>query len=303
MIRSASRSHASSLNTKRSMTPKTTSQKAVLNHDPSPIGNPWSPQNLGADRIAVPFRQGLDGPASTSVSPSHIVLSFWKKLCEAGHSSPVSVFRNSSSNSFWRRGKPGRGLDLDLDHHVAMAAAVQHRHSGAALAQLLARLDPGRDLDLVHRAVEPGHLDRPAERGGGDADRAAREQGRAVALEDRMAGEVDEDVEIAVRAAAHSGLALALTAGSCVPSSTPGGILTSSERLFSARPSPRQRRAGIGDDLAGAAAGRADPLDDEEALVGADLAAAVARGAAARRWCRAWRPCPRTARRRRWCRC
>ena len=35
------------------------------------------------------------------------------------------------------------------------------------------------------------------------------EQGRPLALEDRVAGEVDEDVEVAVGPAANSGLALA----------------------------------------------------------------------------------------------
>src|SRR5690606_22919330 len=105
--------------------------------------------------------------------------------------------------------EPGRRLDLDLDDHVAKAAAVHARHAGAALAELLAGLRAGRDQDLVHRLVEPGHLDAAAERGGGEADRAARVQGRAVALEEVVPGEVDEDVEVARRAAAHPGLALA----------------------------------------------------------------------------------------------
>ena len=54
------------------------------------------------------------------------------------------------------RAQLGRRLDLDLDHHVAMAAAVHHRHAGAALAQLLARLDAGGDLDLVLLLSRPG---------------------------------------------------------------------------------------------------------------------------------------------------
>ena len=85
---------------------------------------------------------------------------FWKKPFEFGHSSPVSVSRNCSRISRCLRGQLGRRLDLDLDDHVAMAAAVHARHAGAALAQLLARLDAGRDLDLVHRLVEAGDLDR-----------------------------------------------------------------------------------------------------------------------------------------------
>ena len=178
------------------------------------------------------------------------------------------------------RAEPGRGLDLDLDDHVAMAAAVEHRHAGAALAQLLAGLDAGRDLDLVLLAVEAGHLDAAAERGGGDADRAAGEQGRALALEDRMAGEVDEDVEVAVRAAAHARLALAgeADAGALVDSGGDADV----ERALALDPALAAAFvARIGDHLADAAAGRAGALDDEEALLGADLAAAVAHGAGA----------------------
>src|SRR3546814_11014073 len=37
------------------------------------------------------------------------------------------------------RGEPRRGLDVDLDDEVAVTAAVEHRHTGAALAELLAR--------------------------------------------------------------------------------------------------------------------------------------------------------------------
>src|SRR3954467_9146170 len=72
-----------------------------------------------------------------------------------------------------------RGLDLDLDDHVAMAAAVQHRHAGAADAQLLARLDAGGNVEAVRLAVEPRHFEAPAERGGGDRDRAFGEEVRA----------------------------------------------------------------------------------------------------------------------------
>jgi hypothetical protein len=66
-----------------------------------------------------------------------------------------------------------------------------------------------------------------------------------------------------------------------VPSSTPAGMLTWSERCFSLRPSPRHFSHGSAMILADAAAARAGPLHDEEALLGAHLAAAVAHRAGA----------------------
>ena len=99
----------------------------------------------------------------------------------------------------------------------------------------------------------PGTSIVAAERGGGEADRAAREQGRALALEDRVPGEVDEDVEIARRAAAHPGLAFAgeADAGALVD---PGGDVDR-QRLALVDPALAPAgRAGIGDHLADAAA-------------------------------------------------
>jgi hypothetical protein len=57
----------------------------------------------------------------------------------------------------------------------------------AALAQLLAGLDAGRNLDLMIHPVEPRHLDLAAQRRRGEADRHAAEQRRPVALEHRGA--------------------------------------------------------------------------------------------------------------------
>ena len=116
-----------------------------------------------------------------------------------------------------------------------------------------------------------------------------------------VAGEVDEDVEIAGRAAAHAGLAFAgeADAGALVD---PGGDVDR-ERLALLDPAlAAAGRAGIGDHLADAAAGRAGLLDHEEALAGADLAAAAAGGAGCAPTCRPWRPSRRRARRARWCR-
>ncbi len=159
-----------------------------------------------------------------------------------------------------------------------MAAAVHRGHAGAALAQLLAGLDAGGDADLVLLPVEAGDLDRSAEGRGGEAHRAAGEQGGAFALEDRVPGEVDEDVEVARRAAAHPGFALAGEAdsGALVD---PGGNVDR-QRLALLDPAlAAAGRAGIGDRLADAAAGGAGLLDHEEALARANLAAAAARRA------------------------
>src|SRR6185503_8237556 len=121
----------------------------------------------------------------------------------------------------------------------------------------------------------PRHLDSAAQGGGREADRAAREQGRALALENVVPGKVDEDVEVARRAAAHPGLALAgePDAGAFVDArgNVDGQRLALLDPAFAAA-----SRAGIGNHLADAAAGRAGLLDDEKALARANLAAAAA---------------------------
>ena len=67
-----------------------------------------------------------------------------------------------------------------------------------------------------------------------------------------------------------------------VPSSTPAGILTVRLRRRSERPSPWQASHGSATISPDAAAGRTAALDDEEALLGADLAGAAAGRAGAR---------------------
>src|SRR3546814_15550260 len=76
-----------------------------------------------------------------------------------------------------------------------------HRHARAAMADLAARLDARRNLDLVGVAIGIGNLDHPAERGGREADRRARVERGALALEQRLPRDMDEDVEIAPRRA------------------------------------------------------------------------------------------------------
>ena len=118
-------------------------------------------------------------------------------------------------------GQPGRSLDLDLDHHIAVAATAQDRHAGAALVDLLAALDAGGDADRMFLAVESGNGDFAAECGQREADRSAGEQGGALAFKNIVPDQVDENIEIAGR-----------------PVSTPAGISTCSVCGLSTRPSP-----------------------------------------------------------------
>src|SRR4051812_16546463 len=96
-----------------------------------------------------------------------------------------------------------------------------------------------------------------------------------------MPREVDEDVEVAARAAAHPCLAFAgeADAGALVDARRDAHL----ERALGLEPAVTVAAvAWIGDGLADAAAGRAGALDDEEALLRADLPAAVAHRAGPR---------------------
>ncbi len=88
----------------------------------------------------------------------------------------------------------GRRLDLDLHDQVAGAAPLQNGHAGPALAELLARLDTRRNLDLMRTAIESGDRQRSTQRRRGEADRRACEQGRALPLEDGVPLHMEEDI-------------------------------------------------------------------------------------------------------------
>src|SRR5690606_6421601 len=160
----------------------------------------------------------------------------------------------------------GRCLDHDLGHEVAPAAPLQHRHARPALAELAARLDPGRNVDAVALAIEPGDLDRPAQRRDGEADRNAREQRRGLPLEHRVRLDVDEDVEIARRRAVGAGFALAVEADARAVVDARGNL--DLERLDLVHPALAAALAArLLDDLAAAVTVRAWPLDHEQALL------------------------------------
>ena len=121
----------------------------------------------------------------------------------------------------------------------------------------------------------PGRADRPAQRRGGEADRAFGDQRRPVAPVERVPLHVDEDVEVAAGGVAHACLALAgdADAGAFVD---PGGDLRPKAAPLERPALAVAGGARIGDRLPASSARRAAALDDEEALLGADLAGAVA---------------------------
>src|SRR5690606_11352736 len=191
-------------------------------------------------------------------------------------------FAELAEQLFLPRRELGRCLDHDLGHEVAPAAPLQHRHTRPALAELAARLDPGRNVDAVVLAIEPGNLDRPTQRRDGEADRNAREQRRGFPLEHRVGLDVDEDVEIARRRAVGSGFALAVEVDARAVVDARGHL--DLERLDLVDPALAAALAArLLDDLAAAVTVRAWPLDHEQALLRADLAVTLAQLAAAPR--------------------
>src|SRR5690606_38542256 len=115
--------------------------------------------------------------------------------------------------------------------------------------------------------------DLAAERRGGEADRRAREQSRALALEHLVPRHVEEDVEVARRRAARAALALARQADACA-FVDPGGDVDGQRLAPVDAAFAVAGIAGIGDDLARALTGRAGALDHEETLLRAHLAVA-----------------------------
>src|SRR5690606_30833799 len=161
-------------------------------------------------------------------------------------------------------------------------APLQHRHARPALAELAARLDTGRNVDAVPLAIEPGDLDRPAQRRDGEADRNAREQRRGLPLEHRVRLDVDEDVEIARRRAVGAGFALAVEADARAVVDARGNL--DLERLDFVHPALAAALAArLLDDLAAAVTVRAWPLNHEQALLRTDLAVPLAKLATASR--------------------
>ena len=95
------------------------------------------------------------------------------------------------------------------------------------------------------------------------------------AMEDVVVLDVDDDVEIARRAAGGSVLAFAVQAQALAGGDPRGNL----RRDLALAPDPSRAAAGLAglaDDLADPAAGRAGPRDREEALLEAQLPRALA---------------------------
>ena len=182
-----------------------------------------------------------------------------------------------------------RRVDLDRDEQVAVAAAADVGHALAAHAERRAALRACRNRERLV-AVERRDLDLAAERERREVQRHLAVQVVAVALEERVLLHVDDDVEIAGRAAARAGFAFAAEA-QALAGGDAGGDADGELLLLLHASRAAARRARLGDDRAGAAALAARARDGEEALLIAKLPAALALRARRRLACRAPRRC------------
>ena len=124
---------------------------------------------------------------------------------------------------------------------------------------------PAGTFTLLRGAVDRRHFEFAAERRRHHRDRHAAMQIGAVALEDRMRGQRQENIEVARGAAAHARLAFA---GETDAGAVLHPLRNVDRQHALARDAARARagRAGILDHLAAAVTGRAGALQREEAL-------------------------------------
>lgn len=175
-------------------------------------------------------------------------------------------------------GKIHRCFNRDLDIHVAAGLTAQHAHAFALEAELVAGLSALRDGDFDAPAIDRRHFDMAAQAGGREFERYGAIDVRAIALEDAVRFDGEENIEITRRPATETGFAFAgeADAGAFLDASGDGDI----ECFFA----PRAAGAGAGfarafDGFAGALAGAAGAFDGEEALLCTYGAAAVTGGA------------------------
>src|SRR5262249_47443597 len=156
-------------------------------------------------------------------------------------------------------------FDHNLHVHVAGLTRPQHRHTLGVQAEPAARLGARRDFDPRHGAVDGGRLEFAAERRCHHRHRYAAVQVGAVALEERVGADRQEDIEVAVGAPTCPHLALA-------SETDPGAVLDPGRDVDRERALPRHAagadatRAGILDHLAAPLARDASALEREEAL-------------------------------------
>src|SRR5271165_607063 len=183
-----------------------------------------------------------------------------------------------------------RRLDGDLDEHVATLRRAQRREALAAQAELIAGLGAGRDLHLCARAVDDRHLDIAAKSRERHAQRHANQDVRAVALEQRVRPDANMHIEIARRSTLPASLAFAREADELA-------ILNPRRNRHLKRALALDGAGTVADaarvahHAPGAAAGRTGPLDQEETLLRAHLAGALARLARVIASVLVFRPC------------
>src|SRR5438270_4315486 len=168
-----------------------------------------------------------------------------------------------------------RGLHHHLDVHVAGMPFAQNRHAAARNPKAAARLGAFRDLHAGLAALDGRHVEATAERGRHHGDRHAAMQVRAVALEERVRGERQEDVKIAGRPAAPARFALAGEPDTRAIFDTARDV----DREHALAGQAAGARAGwtrVVDHLATAVTRRAGALEREETLGLANLAVARA---------------------------
>src|ERR1043166_7469844 len=162
-----------------------------------------------------------------------------------------------------------------LDVHVAGAARAEHRHALALEAEHAAGLGAFRHLHAGLAAVDQRDVEAAAERRRHHRDRDATVQIGAVALEDRMLGERDENVEVAGRTAARAGFAFTREPDARAILD-PCRDVHRERALARDAAGARAGRTRILDHLAPAVTRRTRALHGEEALGMADLAVAAA---------------------------
>src|SRR5439155_802416 len=166
-------------------------------------------------------------------------------------------------------------FDFHADELIARAIAPQAGRAEPLEPEDLVMLGPGRDLDDRAVALQRGHIDLRAERGGGEADGQFADDVVALAREGRMRGHIDQHIEVPRRAGVPPRLAL-------VRQAQPNARLDAGRNVHGEHalhvhpPLPAARRTELGDRVAGALAAPARLIEGEEALLEAELAGALA---------------------------